>query len=215
MTKSVAKTLPRYVIVGLLAVIIVLALYLIMQYMVGQDANTGKGQEDSAAIDFYKVKPETEVKKNPPPKPPEPTPAEKPPQRPTLDIEQEQNPEDATPPDVDVPNIDTSPNGTEPFSPSNGNMNQEGGVIPIVKIAPQYPRKPLMAKIEGWVKVKFTITTAGTVSNAQVIEAKPKRIFDQAALKAIRKFKFKPKVVNGQRVEQIATQTIEFELPDD
>jgi len=87
--------------------------------------------------------------------------------------------------------------------------NAEGDVIPLVRIPPQYPRKAAMAKIEGWVKVEFTITEEGTVTNPRVLEAKPPRIFDREALRAILKWKFKPKIVDGVRVPQIATQTID------
>ena len=120
-------------------------------------------------------------------------------------------------PTPNIPNLDLGVGGNGPFLGAVGqvNMTEEGGVIPIVRIAPQYPRKALMAKIEGWVKVKFTITPSGTVSNPEVVDAKPKRIFDREAIRAILKFKFKPKVVDGVGVEQVATQTIEFELPEE
>ena len=66
--------------------------------------------------------------------------------------------------------------------------------------------------IEGWVKLEIQITEAGTVENARVIDAEPKRIFNRAAKQAIIKWKFKPKLVDGKAVSRTATQIIEFNL---
>lgn len=208
-------TLPRFIISGFFAALIAISLYLIMQSMIGKDSDIDKNRGDLPSIDFSKVKLEEDAKMQSRRIPKRPPPPKEPPQKPKMDINQDQ--QVSTPaPTMNMPNLDVAAGGTGPFLGTVGsvNMNEEGGVIPIVRIAPQYPRKALMAKIEGWVKVRFTITPGGTVTNPQVVDAKPKRMFDRAALNAIRKFKFKPKVVNGQQVEQVATQTIEFELPD-
>ena len=77
---------------------------------------------------------------------------------------------------------------------------------------PDYPRKALRNREEGWVKVSFTVTAQGTVSDPKVVAAKPRRVFDSAALKAIRKWRFKPKKVGGRPVQTKATQLIEFNL---
>ena len=69
-----------------------------------------------------------------------------------------------------------------------------------------------MAGVEGWVKVRFTVEPDGSVSSPKVIQSKPPRVFDTAALRAIKKWKFKPKVVNGIAVQQDGTQLIEFKL---
>ena len=45
-----------------------------------------------------------------------------------------------------------------------------------------------------------------------VVSADPENIFDKSALKAVLKWKFKPKLVDGQAVERQATQEIEFKL---
>jgi protein TonB len=69
-----------------------------------------------------------------------------------------------------------------------------------------------MSGIEGWVKVEFTITEAGTVKDAHVIESDPPRVFNREAIRAILKWKFKPRVVEGVAVERQATQVIDFSL---
>jgi protein TonB len=105
---------------------------------------------------------------------------------------------------IALPNIDTD------FSTGTGNNNTD--LIPIVIIEPRYPPKAAIAKIEGWVTVEFTVNELGMVTNAKVINAKPIRIFDTAAIHAINKSKFRPLMIDGQAVAQRATQTFEFKL---
>jgi protein TonB len=93
-------------------------------------------------------------------------------------------------------------------SPVNGGDE----VIPLFRIDPDYPRKAARAGEEGWVKIEFTITERGTVVDAVVVEARPRRIFNRSALTAIRKWQFKPKHANGKPVPRKASQVIEFNL---
>ena len=86
-------------------------------------------------------------------------------------------------------------------------------VIPLVRVNPDYPQRALQRELEGWVKVQFTITAAGTVKDAVVVDAEPKETFDDAALKAIARWRYNPKVENGTAVERVGVQTrIVFQL---
>src|SRR5688572_14221736 len=86
-------------------------------------------------------------------------------------------------------------------------------VIPLVRINPDYPPRALSRGLEGWVQVQFTITPTGTVTNAVVVNAEPKNIFDDAALKAIARWRYNPKVEGGVAVERVGVQTrIVFQL---
>lgn len=207
-------SLPRLLVVGIIAAFITVLLYLLMHFLISQSADP-RNDGDNITIDFTKVKVPDEVQQRKRVVPKKPPPPKEPPPPPKMNVQQQQQVVNNMP-TLNVPNLDLGVGGDGPFLGAVGqvNMSEEGGVIPIVRIAPQYPRKALMAKIEGWVKVKFTITPSGTVTNPEVVDAKPRRIFDREAIRAILKFKFKPKIVNGQGVEQVATQTIEFELPD-
>ncbi len=207
-------SLPRLLVVGVIAAFITVLLYLLMHFLISQSANP-QSDADNITIDFSNVKVPDEVQQRKRVVPKKPPPPKEPPPPPKMNVQQQQQVVNNMP-TLNVPNLDLGISGDGPFLGAVGqvNMSEEGGVIPIVRIAPQYPRKALMAKIEGWVKVKFTITPSGTVTNPEVVDAKPRRIFDREAIRAILKFKFKPKIVNGQGVEQVATQTIEFELPD-
>ena len=86
------------------------------------------------------------------------------------------------------------------------------GVVPLLRVPPKYPARAASRHIEGWVKVEFTIQTDGSVDNAVVVGSDPDSIFDDAALTAISKWKFKEKIVNGVAVPQRAVQKLQFKL---
>lgn len=81
-----------------------------------------------------------------------------------------------------------------------------GDYMPIVKVAPQYPRMALNRGIEGFVTVSFTVTETGATRNVVVLEAvtkdgKATSIFDRAAIAAAEQFKYQPRVQDGVAVE--------------
>lgn len=86
------------------------------------------------------------------------------------------------------------------------------GVVPLSLVHPKYPSRAVNRHIEGWVKIEFTISTTGTVTDPMIVASQPAEIFDYEALKAIKKWKFKEKIVNGVAVEQRAIQTLQFKL---
>jgi protein TonB len=86
-------------------------------------------------------------------------------------------------------------------------------VLPLVRINPDYPPRALSRGIEGWVLVQFTITETGTVTDAIVVDSQPNQVFDQAALNAIARWRYNPRVEGGVAVERVGIQTIiRFEL---
>ena len=184
--------------------------FLLLAYIVKPSSEALKNENSFRVVDFIRLKKDTSLKEKtrtipdrpePPKKPPPPdlvTPElQAPPQAPNLDIEF---------PDIAVP---TDFKGAF-LGPQNAGGNSQ--VVPLVRINPQYPRNELLAGVEGWVKVRFTVEPDGSVSSPKVVQSKPPRVFDTAALRAIKKWKFKPKVVNGIAVQQDGTQLIEFKL---
>lgn len=79
-------------------------------------------------------------------------------------------------------------------------------------VPPTYPTDAFRSGREGWVEVEFTITADGSVTNAKVANAQPARVFNQAALEAVRRWTFKPRMVDGKPAEEQATRRIEFKL---
>lgn len=79
-------------------------------------------------------------------------------------------------------------------------------IMPLVRINPDYPPRAQNRGIEGWVLMQFTITAAGTVRDPKVINASPKGYFEEAALKAISRWRYNPKVQEGVAVERVGVQ---------
>jgi len=174
------------------------------------------GQGDTlATVDFVRLKKETALETRERKKPPKPEPPKQPPP-PKMKIETP--PPDAPPTPFQMPklNLPTTISGG-PFLGSyvGGDMSGYSDLIPMMRIQPQYPRTAARDRIEGWVEFKITINPDGTVKSATPIKAQPRGVFESAAMQAILKWKFKPKVVDGKGVEATGIQKIEFSLEKD
>lgn len=90
----------------------------------------------------------------------------------------------------------------------------DGEYLPIVKVAPVYPSRALQRGLEGYVIVEYTVTETGSVRDPVVIESSSS-LFERAALESALKYKYKPRVINGEPVEVPGVQTIiRFELEE-
>lgn len=107
-----------------------------------------------------------------------------------------------------------------PVNPEIGDIGtvgfvSDGDYLPIVKVAPIYPRRAQSRGIEGYVLIEFTVTRTGKVDTPVVIKAEPATIFVPAALAAVLKFKYKPRVVGGEAIDVPGVQNLfRFELDD-
>ena len=87
-------------------------------------------------------------------------------------------------------------------------------IVPLVRINPDYPADALAARVEGSVVLEFTVTAAGAIKDAVVVESSSP-MFDAAALAALGKWRYQPKMENGQPVERRGVRTIiRFQLGD-
>lgn len=79
----------------------------------------------------------------------------------------------------------------------------DGDYLPLVAIAPQYPTRAAQRGIEGWCLVSFTVDGMGNVveDTITVVDAEPANIFDRSSIRAATRFKFQPRVTDGQGVE--------------
>jgi TonB family protein len=89
----------------------------------------------------------------------------------------------------------TATGSTAPKSTVNTPLRQ------IVGAPANYPPRAVRRNIEGFVNVKFTVTKAGDVENIQITQSEPAGLFDESVLAAVKKYKFQPRVVNGEPVE--------------
>lgn len=82
-----------------------------------------------------------------------------------------------------------------------------------IRVPPNYPTRAAKQGIEGWVRLQFDITRTGHVKNVQVIESTPAGIFDEEASKALQQWRYIPKEVDGEPVEQTGlTVQLDFRL---
>ncbi|MEM7468909.1 MAG: TonB family protein [Pseudomonadota bacterium] len=107
----------------------------------------------------------------------------------------------------DIPEI--KPEGGSPI-----NLNLvDGNHLALTTIAPVYPERAKRRGIEGYVILQFTIAKNGSVIDPIVVESAPSGVFDKAAVNAVLKFKYKPKVENGMALEVYGVQNkFTFEL---
>jgi len=206
----------RTLLAAAVALGVTFALFLFMDKLISSGSHDRAELDAIAGIHFGPVEIPDEIttkSRRIPKKPPPPT---KPPTAPKMKISKLDQPVQNLP-RMDMPQLDIPLVGGEGMF--IGNFQQvdktaEGDIIPVVVIRPMYPREAAIAGVEGWVKVEFTITPLGTVTDATVVDADPARIFNREAIRAILKWKFKPRVVDGTAVARRATQIIDFSLRD-
>ena len=83
--------------------------------------------------------------------------------------------------------------------------------IVINRVEPQYPEVARKARISGIVIVECTISKAGDVTDIHVLKPLPFGL-DNAAVEAVKRWKFKPGTLNGQPVDVIFNLTVNFKL---
>jgi len=186
-----------------------LGLFFLMQSLIKMGGSALTEPPKGSVLDFVRIKPEEQVQKKErkPRKPPKP---EEPP--PPMDSPQMDSPS----PDADSSGMSFAADVGDSMALEGGGLALEGGdgeYLPIVKVSPVYPRRALQRGIEGFVIVEFTVTKQGAVKDVFVIEANPEGIFEQAAMDAAKKFKYKPRVVNGEPAEVSGVQNrITFQI---
>ncbi len=96
-----------------------------------------------------------------------------------------------------------------------GPVRYTQSLTPVSQVPPRYPRRAHLDGISGWVRLEFIVDVDGSVKDVQVVEASPRRgIFDQEAVRALSRWRFRPQTRNGEVVPALATITISFRLED-
>tara|TARA_R110002124_G_scaffold61161_2_gene167600 strand:+ start:3563 stop:4252 length:690 start_codon:yes stop_codon:yes gene_type:complete len=186
------QTASRYLLGLVLAVVTTIGLLWGMQALIAGGSEVMSEPPRGNVLDFIRLKKEQQTVKK-----------ERKPQKPA-------KPKTPPPPMVQPQMAQANPNAQEISSSFSADIALDAGLsgglslesgdgdyLPIVKVAPIYPRRAQSRGIEGFVIVEFTVTKTGAVRDAVVVNAEPESIFDRAALDAVLKFKYKPRVVDG------------------
>ena len=182
----------RLLIGALLALPVAGGLFFIMQYLIAtadpkiDDAK----QRKLADILMPEREIETNLKEQKPDKVEDPE--EPPPDLDTPDVDM----------DVDVEVLNVAPTAQVDVSiESSGMSSGDGEYLPIVKVAPIYPRRAQTRGITGYCIVEYTVTASGAIRDPKAVDCQPAGVFDAASVKAATKFKYKPRVVDGVAIE--------------
>jgi len=212
----------RYVALCMLAVVINVGLFLIMENMISRERVRLVGTFEANTIDFVRtsIDDQTRTKdrrRKPPPKPKE---IKRPQARMDPNVAAEA---------AELPTTAAMMNITSLLADGGGvalgqRLVQGSGsammdvlmaseLTALSRLPPQYPPSALMREQEGYVEVLFDVELDGSVSNASVIESKPPRIFDRAATSAVSRWRFQPVVREGVPTKVRARVRVEFNLP--
>lgn len=188
-----------------------IALFWLMQFMISNNQQGLAKVANLQMTEFIRLKKDSNLNTKDRRIPEKPKPNKRPPP-PKMNMQA--NPIKNVQPKMEVPDLDLplelTHMGMKGVEIGVGNISTN--VIPLVRIAPRYPMRAANRRIEGWVKVQFTITKEGKVTDAVVVDSEPKNTFDRAALSAIKRWKFKAKIIEGMAFEQRAEQLLEFKL---
>ena len=167
---------------------------ILMQWLISMGGSGLSEAIGSTAIEFVRLRKDSdlELKKRQLPDRQKP---EKPPPPPMLDMARSQKPSQDLGESVAVPMPDFDLSG----GPGLGAAPSDADIVPLVRVNPQYPSRAMSLGLEGWVEVEFTISPTGTVEDPVVV-ASSSKLFHRETLRAIKKWKYNPRIVDGEPV---------------
>ncbi|WP_127023904.1 energy transducer TonB [Rheinheimera mangrovi] len=175
--------------------VITFFLYVLMAFLIGGDDTFTNAKKDQIVIEINSTPPESKAQTRvrvPPPPPPEP---------PKAPVAEPASTDTGGTIGFNIPSVDVGGASSGLGDPSSA-MMRDGDATPIVRIEPKYPVQAARDGLQGWVKMRFTIMEDGSVGDVAVVEAEPKRVFDREAIRALKRWKYSPKVVDGKAVQQ-------------
>lgn len=199
------RTFLRYALGVALGLGVTILLLLLMEKLIESDRSPYSEPPKGELLSFVRLLEEPPpVIREPPTEPPEvePPPDVDPPELPPVRIcEEIECGPPVEPPPADPPDV------------TGNGVATDGDFLPIMKVAPEYPRGAASRGIEGYVLLEFTVTSLGSVRDPVIVDASPPGVFERAATAASLKFRYKPRVLNGQPVDVRGVRNvIRFEL---
>ncbi|MDA0953905.1 MAG: TonB family protein [Proteobacteria bacterium] len=186
----------RVLLAALVAVPVAVGLFFVMQSLIDRDYE----QEDVTARKIADiVVPDKDIEVNLKEAKPEKVedPEEPPPDLQPLEFDMDM--------DVDVVNLAPSTQVSVSIN-SSGMSSGDGEYLPIVKVAPIYPRRAQTRGISGYCIVEYVVTRTGSIRDPIAIDCSPQGVFESASVRAAEKFKYKPRVVDGEPIEVAGVQ---------
>lgn len=213
-----AGPVARYLVGGAGALGVTLSLFLLMQGLISVTDNALSQGAGGRVIEFVRLKRQSElqVRERQLPQAPRPQPQPTTPAMSVTDTNTVTNAASIPVSALAPPNVPhTVALSGGPQLGSMAAATADADVVPLVRVQPLYPRRAAERRIEGWVLVQFDIDERGEVKDPQVIDAEPHNVFERDALRAIRKWKYKPKIEGGVAKARRAVQVkLTFSLED-
>lgn len=202
----------RFFIATPIALFLSISVLSFMALMVSVDSDRNLKKTESLAFNMVMVEEDSALQRRQRAAPEKPKAPQAPQQLSAL-TSQTPSPSNISPVSPMTLGLDTSISGIEISSPKFGDFGVTQNVMPLSRVEPNYPARALKRNIEGSITLSFTIDAKGRAVDVKVTSAQPKRIFDREAIRAIKKWRYQPKIVDGVAVSQFGiSQTIEFKL---
>jgi protein TonB len=200
----------RFLLALPLALLVTAALFTLMAWLVDNGHSGQAAQSNAPAFDIVMIEQERDVARRQRVLPEQPKAA--PPTVDQLPVNRSQV-NTVTLPDMPILGLDTANIGLDIGMPALGDFSANQQAMPLYRVEPRYPPRAIKQGAQGYVELSFTINTAGRPTNIKVLSAKPRHLFEKTAVKALRKWKYQPTLVDGKAVAQVGqTVTLEFKL---
>lgn len=189
-----------------------LALFSFMAWMVDNGHQRTPDNSETLSFNMVMVEAEQEVQRRQRAVPEQPEMPEPPPEAQTSQSQAEVTPLNSM---SSLPSLDlnTSVDGLAINAPTFSDFGANQQAMPLYRVEPRYPAKALKRGAEGHVIMSFTIDETGRPVDIQVTDANPRRMFEREAMRALKKWKYQPKVVDGKAIAQVGqTVKLEFKL---
>lgn len=209
----------RLILSSIAGIAVALVLFLIMSSLISGNNDTRRDPNERLSLDFILLdldEVENIRRRVPPPEPEEVV------QLPTLPrlMLSPQDTDLQTMPRMDIQGFGVSNvelgspleygrfGGELPF----GGFSEDGDLYAILRVEPVFPASARMRSISGWVDLEYTVLPNGSVTDIVVLRSSPSSLFEESAVNAISKWRFKPRVINGQPVPARVEQRHNFDI---
>lgn len=222
---------------ALVGLSIAVALFLLMSQLIAGDSDVARRDNAALNLDFIRLNLDEieNIRRRTAPPPPDPV---EPPETPRMFVETRPQLDRESFAEIDSAVFDADsvefPEGIEMGRFGGGfalgDLSQDGEIFPLLQVTPIYPAAARLARQYGWVDLQYTVLIDGTVVDPVVIASEVRNpvlesvsasrrrpsqdIFNQAAIDAVLRTRFKPKVFEGKPVPVRVTQRFTFNVID-